>query len=68
MTDDDPNAPITLVKFVQQERRRLHAFSDWWRKAAIDAPDEFPMQMPPGEWGEHYLVFDPAWADEENDR
>jgi hypothetical protein len=39
-------------------RERLVAFEAFWRKGAIDAPQDFPNDMLPGDWSEQFDIFD----------
>jgi len=49
---------VDLDQFVMGERRRLEAFRRWWRREHFQSPDEFPLEMLPGEWDEQLLIFD----------
>ncbi|RWR30529.1 hypothetical protein D2T29_12725 [Sinirhodobacter populi] len=59
---------MTLEQFVEEEQKRLAAFSAWYRKKADegevndDGSPVFPTEMGSGDWDEQYLFFDPADA------
>ena len=48
----------TLDDFVAEELRRIQAFADHWRIGHAASPDQWPMAMPSGEWGEQLLGFE----------
>ena len=49
---------MTLEEFLMEERERLVAFEAFWRNGALDAPQDFPNDMLPGDWSEQFDIFD----------
>ena len=51
---------LHLTTFVEEEIKKLKAFKKYWRKARRDEPEcitIFPLQMPEGDWCEHFDLF-----------
>jgi hypothetical protein len=48
---------VTLDNWLAAERERLEQFARYWRDNRESMPDEFPAEMPTGEWDEQYRAY-----------
>lgn len=58
MSDLLDSEPITLDAFLELEWARLERFEKAWRKGQTELPEQFPTQLPPGDWDEQLYAFD----------
>jgi hypothetical protein len=51
---------MTLDEYVAELKADVARFEEEWRESAAAEPDQYPMQMAPGEWFEQYMAFQSA--------
>lgn len=54
---------ISLDEFVEQESRRLAFFKSYYESNHKHNPENWPLAINSGAWGEFFAIFDPADAD-----
>jgi len=52
-------ADITLQEWMRQEQEMLANFERYWRDEMAALPDEFPAELPAGDWDEQFQ----AWSE-----
>lgn len=48
---------MTLDEFVAEEQARITAFRAAWLRDAQQAPEQYPMDLEPGDWDEQFRAF-----------
>ena len=54
---------MTLDEWVEEQKKQLDKFRDYWKKQQVGGNTEFfPEDMPPGEWDEQFRLWEPGEA------
>lgn len=49
---------ISIGEFVEDEERRIRNFARYWHEQHLENPEQFPLELEPGQWFEQYQTFD----------
>lgn len=52
------NDLMTVEQFVEEEITRLRAFIIFWNNQRKENKEQFPKELPPGEWDEQFRAFE----------
>ncbi|MBU1248505.1 MAG: hypothetical protein KKB70_07395 [Proteobacteria bacterium] len=55
---------MLLESWAKEETERIAAFAEWWKVKHEELPDEFPLDLEPGEFDEQYRLWEPGTEDE----
>ncbi len=49
---------MQIMDWCGNEVSHLARFHRWWRERNAEDPDNFPLEMEPGEWEEQYCIWE----------
>lgn len=49
---------MTLEGFITEKKLEIEAFERWWIKNHEENPNNFPLELGPGDWDEQLQLFD----------
>lgn len=50
---------MTLDEFIVEQWKLLEMFRDHWKKMNKENPDQYPIELSPGNWDEQFMFFTP---------
>jgi hypothetical protein len=48
---------MDLNEYVEDAKKSVDEFRDWWTERRKEAPEDFPLEMSPGDWDEQFRSF-----------